>query len=114
MVFVPPPRGEEVVVFHAFVVKSRAALVLAALCVAAPVFAQGSAEASTQAQDPQAALRAQVEQLRQQLEALQKKVAELEGARAGRPGAPAAGAPGAVPTVPPPQTVPTTPPGEAA
>jgi hypothetical protein len=64
----------------------------AALCSAAPVFAQGPAvpapAGNDAAQDPQAALRAQIEQLRQQLEALQQKVAALEAAAGQRPAAP--------------------------
>ena len=54
----------------------RTGVVAAALLAfAAPVFAQ----------DPQAALQAQIEQLRQQLEALQQKVAALEAASGQRP-----------------------------
>jgi hypothetical protein len=64
----------------------------AALLVAAPAAAQ----------DPQAALRAQIEQLRQQLEALQAKVAALEAAGANPPASPAPGQPaGVAPAQPP-------------
>jgi hypothetical protein len=81
---------------------------VAALFVAAPSFAQGPAvpaSASTgAAQDPQAALRAQIDLLRQQLEALQQKVAALEAAGGRRPAAEAA------PATPPPATPPATPP----
>jgi hypothetical protein len=88
--------SEEVVVFHSFVVTSRAALVVAALCLALPASAQPPDPAT--GQDPQAALRAQIDQLRQQLEALQQKVAALEAAGAAPPTVqPPAGAP---PTAP--------------
>jgi hypothetical protein len=79
----------------------------AALAAGAPAFAQAPAAAQAQAQ-PQdlAALRAAIEQLRQQLDALQQKVAAIE---AGRPGAAAApGQPPAPPAGQPPQ--PATPP----
>jgi hypothetical protein len=84
----------EVVVLHAFKVTSRVALAGAALCFAAPVFAQEpaapAAAAEAPQQDPQAALRAQIELLRQQLEALQQKVAALEAAGGQKPAAPPA------------------------
>ena len=51
-------------------------------------------------QDPQAALRAQIELLRQQLEALQQKVAALEAAGGQPPVAPAAAPPTAPPAAP--------------
>jgi hypothetical protein len=82
-------------------------LVVAAIGCAAPVFAQGPAVPAATvaaegaaAQDPQAALRAQIELLRQQLEALQQKVAALEATGGQRPAAPAA------PTAPAPATPP--------
>jgi hypothetical protein len=81
------------------------------LCVAAPAFAQGPAAPAppaapaavndAAAQDPQAALRAQIELLRQQLEALQQKVAALETASGQRPAEPAAAAPPPQPPPPP-------------
>jgi hypothetical protein len=77
-------------VLHSFKVSCTGVFFVAALCLAAPVFAQ----------DPQAALRAQIEQLRQQLEALQQKVAALEAASGQRPAAPAAPA-AAAPATPP-------------
>jgi hypothetical protein len=49
------------------------------------------------AQDPQAALRAQIELLRQQLEALQQKVSALEAASGQRPAAPPATPPAPTP-----------------
>jgi hypothetical protein len=98
----------EVLVFHPFGAKSRGLLLAAALSIAAPALAQPPAAAAPQ--DPQAALQAQIEQLKQQLEALQQKVAQLEAAGAARGAAPA----GAAPTAPPPQTAPTTPPTETA
>ena len=83
-----------------------------ALTMAAPVFAQGpaapAAVTDAAAQDPQAALRAQIELLRQQLETLQQKVAALEAASGQRPAEPAAAVPPAA--VPLPQTPPATPP----
>ena len=78
---------------QAFRVTSRVALAGAALCFAAPVVAQEPAVPAAAAeapQDPQAALRAQIELLRQQLEALQQKVAALEAAGGQKPAAPAA------------------------
>jgi hypothetical protein len=88
-------------VFHSLVPGSRAVLVVAALSVAVPAFAQPPAPAG--AQDPQAALRAQIDQLRQQLEALQQKVAALEAAGAQPP---AAAAPVTPPGAPPPGAAP--------
>jgi hypothetical protein len=101
-----------VVVLHLFKVNPRGLAVFfgaGALCVAAPSFAQGPAAPAppaapaavndAAAQDPQAALRAQIELLRQQLEALQQKVAALEAGGGQRPAEPAA-------AVPPPQTPP--------
>jgi len=97
-------------VLHLFRVSVRTFTVVvgvAALGVAAPAFAQDpagvpsaapAAAREAAAQDPQAALRAQIELLRQQLEALQQKVAALEAA-SGQPAAvpgqpaPAAGVP---------------------
>jgi hypothetical protein len=61
---------------------------------AAPAAASDAA-----AQDPQAALRAQIELLRQQLEALQQKVAALEATGGQRPAAPSP-APAATPPAP--------------
>jgi hypothetical protein len=87
-------------VLHSFRVTSTGVFLVAALCFAAPAFAQ----------DPQAALRAQIEQLRQQLEALQQKVAALEAASGQRPAAPAA--PAATPPTTPPAGV-EVPPGAA-
>jgi hypothetical protein len=94
-----------VVVLHSVRLTSRGLLISAALGVAAPVFAQGPAvpapPAATAAvndpgaQDPQAALRAQMELLRQQIEALQQKIAALEAAGGQRPAEPAAAAPAA-------------------
>jgi len=98
----------EVLVFHPFGAKSRGLLLAAALSIAAPALAQPPAAAAPP--DPQGALQAQIEQLKQQLEALQQKVAQLEAAGAARGTAPA----GAAPTAPPPQTAPTTPPTETA
>ena len=84
--------------FQVFAARSSPVLVLAALCIAAPALAQPPAGAQTQAaqnpQDPQAALRAQIEQLKQQLDALQQKVAALE--------APAGAAQPPLPPAPPP------------
>ena len=78
---------------HSVRVTSTGILLVAAMCVAAPAFAQGpavpAAAGTEAAQDPQAALRAQIELLRQQLEALQQKVAALEAAGGQRPAAPA-------------------------
>jgi hypothetical protein len=73
-----------------------------AVCAAAPVFAQGPAVPTVNdaAQDPQAALRAQIELLRQQLEALQQKVAALEAAGAAPPAAPPVAAPPAAVEIP--------------
>jgi hypothetical protein len=70
-------------------------LLVVALSIASPSFAQGPAVPASSSspeapQDPQAALRAQIELLRQQLEALQQKVAALEAAGGQRPAAPAA------------------------
>jgi hypothetical protein len=69
----------------------------ALLALAAPV----------RAQDPQAALQAQIEQLRQQLDALQQKVAALEAASGQRPAAAPAQTPptGTPPTAAPPAGV---------
>ena len=68
---------------HSFRTRTAAA-VLAALCCAAPAFAQGTQED----------LRAQIAQLKQQLDALQQKVAALEAAAQAQPAAaPAAGQP---------------------
>jgi len=69
----------------------------ALLAVAAPV----------RAQDPQAALQGQIEQLRQQLDALQQKVAALEAASGQRPAAAPAQTPptGTPPTAAPPAGV---------
>jgi hypothetical protein len=85
------------------------------MCVTTPAFAQGpavpaaaaSAGADT-AQDPQAALRAQIELLRQQLDALQQKVAALEAAGGQRPAAPAPAPapPAAAPAPAPPAAAP--------
>lgn len=86
---------------HSFRVTSTGLFLVAALGFAAPAFAQ---------QDPQAALRAQIELLRQQLEALQQKVAALEAASGQRPAAPAA--PAGVPPATPPAAV-EVPPGAA-
>jgi hypothetical protein len=84
-------------VLHSVRVTSTGFLMAAAMSVAVPVFAQGPAvPVADAAQDPQAALRAQIELLRQQLEALQQKVAALEAAGGERPTAPAA-----VPATPP-------------
>jgi hypothetical protein len=68
-----------VFVLHSAVSRSRPILVAAALSVAVPVLAKSAAPAPD-AQDPQAALRAELEVLRQQLAALQEKVAALEAA----------------------------------
>ena len=65
---------------HSFRGTCTAIAVLAALSYAAPAFAQGS-------QDD---LRAQIALLRQQLDALQQKVAALEAARAAQPATPPA------------------------
>jgi hypothetical protein len=75
-------------VLHSFRVVSTGFSFVGALLLAAPVFAQ----------DPQAALQAQIEQLRQQLDALQQKVAALEAASGQRPAAPVA--PAAAPAAP--------------
>ena len=92
--------------FHLSRVISTGVLLAAAIVVAAPARAQGpappAAAAGQPAQDPQAALRAQIEQLRQQLDALQQKVAALEAA--GVPATPPAAAPVAV--TPPPVEAP--------
>jgi len=93
----------EVLVFHPFGAKSRGLLLAAALSIAAPALAQPPAAAAPQ--DPQAALQAQIEQLKQQLEALQQKVAQLEAAGGSRGAAPAGAAPTA-PTTPPTETAP--------
>ena len=88
--------------FYSVRMISTGILLAAAIAVAAPARAQGqgpappAGPAAEPAQDPQAALRAQIEQLRQQLEALQQKVTALEaaGAAAAPPAAaPAAGTP---------------------
>ena len=96
--------------FHLSRVISTGVLLAAAIVVAAPARAQGpappAAAAGQPAQDPQAALRAQIEQLRQQLDALQQKVAALEAA--GVPATPPAAAPVAV--TPPPVEAPSAPP----
>jgi len=89
-------------VLHSVRVTSTGILLVAAMCVAAPAFAQGpavpAAAGTEAAQDPQAALRAQIELLRQQLEALQQKVAALEAAAEVPAGAAGAGGPaGALP-----------------
>ena len=84
----------------------RVAMLSAALCAAPPAFAQSPVAPATGAataavtgeagQDPQAALRAQIELLRQQLQALQQKVSALEAAAAPAGGVEApAGAAGA-------------------
>lgn len=99
----------------------RVVMLSAALCVAPSAFAQSplapapgapTAAVSGEAQDPQAALRAQIELLRQQLEALQQKVSALEAA-APRPAsgaAPPAAAPSATaPAEPPPAALPAVP-----
>ena len=89
--------------FQVFAARSSPVLVLAALSIAAPALAQPPSGTQTQAaqnpQDPQAALRAQIEQLKQQLDALQQKVAALEAAGA-QPPAGAAQPP--LPPAPPP------------
>jgi hypothetical protein len=96
-----------VVVFHSVRVTWTGIVIIAIglmMCVAAPAFAQGSAVPAPgasagrdAAQDPQAALQAQIELLRQQLEALRQKVAALEAA-SGQPAAvPAPAPPGAAP-----------------
>jgi len=107
-----------VVVVHSFRGNCTSAVVLigALLGAGMPAFAQvpppssDAAAPSTQStQDQAAALRAVIEQMRQQLEALQQKVAALEAAAAQKPAeaAPAAAAPGQ-PAQPP------TPPGQPA
>lgn len=77
-------------------------------CTGLLVFAFALAAVPARAQDPQADLKAQVELLRQQLQALQEKVAQLEAAAGQRSaaqpaaaGQPAAGQPGAPPAQPP-------------
>ena len=76
--------------FHSIRETCTVTTVLAAILFAAPAFAQ----------DSQADLRAQIELLRQQLDALQQKVAALEAAQRPAAGAPApAPAPGAPATV---------------
>ncbi|HEX9366369.1 MAG TPA: TonB-dependent receptor [Vicinamibacterales bacterium] len=92
---------------HSVRVTSTGILLVAAMCVAAPAFAQGpavpaapAAAGTEAAQDPQAALRAQIELLRQQLEALQQKVAALEAAGGPRPAAPAPAPPPTAAEVP--------------
>ena len=85
---------------YSFKVTSRVTLVGALLGLSTPVFAQSAAPAGAPAdaaQDPQAALRAQIEALRQQLDALQQKVAALEAAGAQKPVAPEAPPPAAAP-----------------
>ncbi len=81
--------GEEVVVLHSLRLIRRGLcrvfIVAGALCAPAPAFAQAPAVSTVPAaavgsQDPQEALRVQIELLRQQLEALQQKVAALEAA----------------------------------
>jgi hypothetical protein len=106
-----------VVVLHSFRVTSTGCFLVAALSFGAPSFAQGPAvpppPASTEAaQDPQAALRAQIDLLRQQLEALQQKVAALEAAGGRRPAAEAAPTPAPMPPATPPSGV-EVPPGAA-
>jgi hypothetical protein len=93
--------GEEVLVLHSVRVRSRVILAAAAVAIAAPLCAQTPASAMDRQdpQDPQAALRAEIALLRQQLDALQQKVAALEAAQ------PRA----AVPSLPP---APPTPPAE--
>src|SRR5262245_1974611 len=100
-------EAREVEVFQVFG-KSRAVLVLAMLCVASMAWAQPPAAAAPDPQDPQAALRAQIDQLRQQLDALQKKVEALEAAGAQPPAAaqPPAGAPPVTPPGAPPAGAP--------
>lgn len=86
--------------FQSFRETCTAIAVLAALSHAAPVFAQGS-------QGSQEDLRAQIALLRQQLDALQQKVAALEAAGAQRPAEPAATPPAAAaPSQPPPVQTP--------
>ena len=79
---------------HSLRVTSTGFLLAGAMSIASPALAQGPAVPATPesapAQDPQAALRAQIELLRQQLEALQQKVAALEAAGGQRPAEPAA------------------------
>lgn len=90
---------------HSFRETCTGLLVLAVLSLAAPVAAQ----------DPQADLRAQIALLRQQLEALQQKVAALESASqrpAGESPVPAAPPVATAPAVTPPATI-ETPPGAA-
>jgi hypothetical protein len=74
------------------------------------VFAFALAAVPARAQDPQADLRAQIEQLRQQLQALQQKVTELEAGQ--RPAAPAQ--PPATQPAAPPAAAPVAPAGAAA
>ena len=72
-------------------------------CTGMLVLAFALAASPARAQDPQAELRAQIELLRQQLEALQKKVAALEAQGQPAPAAPpAAAVPPAAPAAAPP------------
>ncbi|MEO6239401.1 MAG: hypothetical protein ABIQ52_20585 [Vicinamibacterales bacterium] len=90
-------------------------IVAGALCAPAPAFAQlpaVSAVPATASQDPQAALRAQIELLRQQLEALQQKVAALE-ATSGQRAAPVGPVPAEAPPAVPAATGVEVPPGAA-
>ena len=97
---IPAVDGEEVVVLHSFrVISTGVSCSLAAMCGRGARARAGSGAAGRRrrrmpAQDPQAALRAQIELLRQQLDALQQKVAALEAAAASvrqtPPAAPAA------------------------
>jgi hypothetical protein len=91
-------------VFSSFRTAVRAAVMAAALGSAAPAAAQSvtAPQANTaQGQDPQAALRAEVTQLRQLLEAMQQRIAALEAAGRPAPGAPVT-EPAAAPPVTPP------------
>lgn len=76
-------------------------------CTGLLVFAFALAAVPARAQDPQADLRAQIEQLRQQLQALQEKVTQLETAAAAQ--RPAAAEPAQPAVTPPPPTAPPTP-----
>src|SRR5213078_1810623 len=73
---------------HSFRATCTGFLVSAVLGLGAPAFAQTPAASAAQSQDV-AALRAAIDQLKQQLDTLQQKVTALESAAAAAPAQPA-------------------------